>query len=264
MLTTGTTTVTDSVTLGDAITATTLKPTIDAISANAIRQPKGQWTVDPAADYERLSAIHAACLWMLFGPEVSYKAYPGILGSQVDYLDTMPHFDVARRLSRIPPGWFKIGKSCDVPKCARYTGHAGKTWVWVMPPDSESFAEFSLALLDIDSLDLALSVYSNPILVVPTTTVTTKIPTPGVAGNAAAISSTEWRVVKKEYKTTIENEIQKANANKKPVDLTCGTVASVHRPLVWHCALLPRQPRRPTRPTKRQHRYRSQRPIETR
>lgn len=220
VLAAGVTTVTDSVTIGDVISATTSKPTIDAFSVNATRQPKGQWTVDPAAEYERLEALHAACIWMLFGPQVAFNAYPEILGDQSYYLDTKPHFGVSARLSKLPPTWFKCGRSCDVPKCARYTGHAGKTWVWVMPEDSEAFAQFSLALLDIASLDLNYSVYSMPILVSLNTTVATKIPDSTVKTNAVTITTSEWRVVKREYKPVIEHAIQQSMASGQPVNLT--------------------------------------------
>lgn len=216
----GATTVTDSLGLSQTITAAPRAYTKEAFSGTAYRQPKGQWTVDPSAEYERLEALHAACLWVLFGPERATRESPEILGYQAEYLDTEPHFGVEGRLAKIPPGWVHVGRGTDVPKCARYKGHTGKTWVWVMPEDAEAFAQFTLVLLDIATLDLTFSVHSMPIIAELTTVMPTKIPAVGDNTKAVTVNTTERRYVKKEYKAAIEKAIQESMATGQPLALS--------------------------------------------
>lgn len=220
LLTWGATTVTDSFTLAHTVTPAPFLYTKEAFAGTVFREPKGQWTVDPAAEYERLEALHAACLWVLFGPDRAHSRYPEILGSQYEYLNTNPHFDVEKQLAQIPPGWLHVGKLKDVPPCARYKGHKGETWVWVMPNDAESFAQFTLVLLDIATLELTYSVNSTPIVVVLTTISPTKIPDVADRTKAVVITTSEQRYVKKEYKEVIEKEIQKSMETGNPVALT--------------------------------------------
>jgi hypothetical protein len=48
-------------------------------------------------------------------------------------------------------GWFAVGKRCDVPKDARYIGHCGDTYAWVLPGQEQGLADFALVILDITS-----------------------------------------------------------------------------------------------------------------
>lgn len=207
----GITTITDSATLNFTDTWAPFKYLLYNLGFTVSASPKGQWTVDPTVEYQQLQAMHAACLWALFGPECAARAYPtGILGDPQQYLDGKPHFGVEKRLSTLRPGWVQIGRLQDVPHCARFKAHKGKTWVWVMPQDSESFAQFTLVLQDIATLDAAI-IASPPILVQLTTVQTTSLPDPtaGPGGNKnVAIKSLEIRAVKKEYKELIEKAIQ--------------------------------------------------------
>jgi len=172
----GITSVTDSVTLSDISTWTLLKYVLKTLGFTASTSPKGQWTVDPSGEYQQLEAIHAACLWALFGPERAWRAYPtGILGDPNNYLDGKPHFAVEERLAKTRLGWIHYGSLQEMPSCARHKGHKGNTWVWVMPEDSESFAQFTLVLQDIATLDPPLFA-SPPILAVLTTSVVTDLP----------------------------------------------------------------------------------------
>jgi hypothetical protein len=205
----GITTVTDAVTLNQVSTWAPLKYTVQNLGLTASVQPKGQITADPTAEYQQLEALHASCLWALFGPERACTAHPGILGDPRQYLDGKPHFAVEARLKRTRPGWIQCGRLKDVPPEVRFKGHNGNTWVWVMPEDSESFAQFTLALQDIATLDPTV-IASPPLLVQLTTHEFTKIKdlTSDTGNKIVTISTPEHpRAVKTEYREVIENDI---------------------------------------------------------
>jgi len=71
----------------------------------------------------------------------------------------MPSLSIARRfdplwdshLEAMNPGWFSVGKKCDVPKDACYVGQCGKTYIWVMRDGMDSLTKVTLAILDIAS-----------------------------------------------------------------------------------------------------------------
>jgi len=146
----GITTVTDSVALNEHSFWAPFKYTLETLGLTAIRIPNGLWTMDPAAEFEQLEAMHAACLWAICGPEAAWRAYPtGILGDPREYLDGKPHFGVEKRLMKTRPNWIHCGRLKDVPARALYKAQKGRTWIWVMPEDSESFSQFTLVLQDI-------------------------------------------------------------------------------------------------------------------
>jgi hypothetical protein len=207
----GIATVTDSATINVTSTWAPFKRTLDNLGVTATTSPKGQWTVDPTVEYQQLEAMQAACLWALFGPEYAAQVYPtGILGDPQRYLDGKAHFGVEKRLAALRPGWVQRGRLQDVPSCARYKEHKGKTWIWVMPQDSESFAQFTLALQDIATLDPTI-IAPPPLLVHLTTNVQTSLLDPtGEAGKPKklVIGTTETRAVKPEYREMIEKAIQ--------------------------------------------------------
>jgi hypothetical protein len=195
---------------------------LESLGVTAFRSPKGQWTVDPIVEYERLTAVHCACLWVLYGQAKAWDACPEILGDTEQYFNDKPHFGVASRLEKLPQGWVHCGCLEDVPPCARYKGHCGHTWVWVMPEDSESFAQFTLVLQDIATLDQS-SIYSPPLLVTLTTSRRTELPdlSGDPAKNVEPISFQEVRAVKLEYRKEIEEAIRKAMNNpNEPVNLS--------------------------------------------
>jgi hypothetical protein len=203
----GVTSVTDSLTLGHTITAAPAAFTKEALALTGSRSPKGQWTVDPAVEYERLEALQAACWWAIFGAEKARPAYSYILGDPKVLLDNKPHFGVEERLAKIPPGWVKLGRRQDVPPCTRYKAHRGDTWVWVMPEDTESFAQFTLVLEDIATLDPTV-ITASPLLVQLTTYEMTKLPDTSDKSKFVTIGTSEIRAVKLDHKKTIENAIQ--------------------------------------------------------
>lgn len=52
----------------------------------------------------------------------------------------------------VPSGWFHVGVEGQVPDAARYVGHSGAVWVWVMPDDVGDLSRFTLAMLFITKL----------------------------------------------------------------------------------------------------------------
>jgi len=52
-------------------------------------------------------------------------------------------------LVALKPGWLGSGRERDIPKTAAYVGQYGKTYVWVMPKDTELLTRLTLAILDI-------------------------------------------------------------------------------------------------------------------
>jgi hypothetical protein len=208
-------------TINPAYTATWApgKATAHAIGITGSRSPRGLWTVDPMADYERLEAFRAACLWILFGPERAWAIHPEILGDAQDYLNQRPHFGVASRLAKLPPGWLHVGAHKDIPARACYKSHWGKTWVWVLPEDAEAFAQFVLVFQDIATIDLNI-VYSPPLVVQVTTSEVTKLPDPTDPIKAVTISTTEPRAVKVAYRDFINKAIQASLESGQPAALT--------------------------------------------
>jgi hypothetical protein len=214
----GVTTVTDAVSLGHTVTWAAGIATLESLALTASRTPKGQWTVDPAVEYERLEAFQAACWWVLFGDETGRIAYEQILGDPTVLLDNKPHFGVDWRLQRIQPGWLGIGHKADVPRCARYTGNCGNTWVWVMPDRTDAFAAFTLALQDIATLDPTI-ITAPPILVQVTVNEITRLPDLADKAKNATIATNEIRAVKPQYQSTMDGAIQRGLLTGK-VDLT--------------------------------------------
>lgn len=49
----------------------------------------------------------------------------------------------------LKPGWTGSGPKREIPKTAAYVGQYGKTYVWVMPKDTELLTRLTLAILDI-------------------------------------------------------------------------------------------------------------------
>jgi hypothetical protein len=131
-----------------------------------MHSPQLQWTIDPVADYQQLLAMRAACRWILNGPEHADDESPGILNSPLLDPSPGPHFGVAERLARMPAGWVHTGGLKDVPLAARYKGHCGSTWAWVMPDGTDGLADFILVLHDIATLDLNGAAATAPPLLV--------------------------------------------------------------------------------------------------
>ena len=139
------------------------------------------------------------------------RAYPWILADPGDFPDGKPHFAVEERLARTRAGWVHCGRLIDVPACAKHKAHRGNTWVWVMPEDSESLAQFTLALQDIATLDPTL-IARPPLLVQLTTYDITQLPDlsaeAGKKKNVMITTPEHPRAVKQEYRELIEERIR--------------------------------------------------------
>jgi hypothetical protein len=125
-----------------------------SISATVARNPKVQWTIASVADYTQLQAMRCACQWAVYGPEVACANCGGILSDPQTDPSPGPHFGVANRLARIPPGWLHHGNQRP-PHNAFYKARYSDTWVWVLPEDIDKLNEFILVLLDIGTLNLS-------------------------------------------------------------------------------------------------------------
>lgn len=215
----GVTTFTDSGSISQTVTWAPLAFTLETLNLSGYRQPKPQWTFDPTVDYERLQAMHAACLWAVCGEARSKAQYPAILGRQEDFLDQKPHFAVEYRLQQIQPGWLHVGCAKDVPSCVRYKAHKDDTWVWVMPADHEAFAQFTLTLQDIATQDVP-AFYSPPIVMLLTTSYVTKVLDPNDKTKATTINTTEYRTLKPQYKLEIEKLLQSSLTTGNAIKLT--------------------------------------------
>jgi hypothetical protein len=114
----------------------------------------GNWTLDPINAPEKLEAIRAACRWVIYDREFALRDAPGLLASPAQAPWPGRHFGVADRLDRLPKGWVHVGPRSQVPATARYRGHCGETWVWVMPADTKPLADFNLVLQEIARIDI--------------------------------------------------------------------------------------------------------------
>lgn len=125
---------------------------IGSIAANPSvnRQLSQNWVLDPIVAPEKLEAIRAACQWAIGGPD---RVYPGSRSLLIRPDQAPPgpdrHFGVAERLAQLPPDWLCVGRMEDVPPCACYKAHCGKTWVWVTPTGMKGLVDFTLIIQDI-------------------------------------------------------------------------------------------------------------------
>jgi hypothetical protein len=212
----GITRVTDAVTLSATTSWTRVVNgfAMQSLLGNANRSPLGTWIVDSVGDFERLEAMRCACQWALRGR----AQCPGnceILEDPQQFPDGKPHFGVAERLSRLPPGWVQFGRAADVPRNACYKGHCGHTWVWVTPEFAESFAQFELAIFDIALLDYQ-TIYLPRLLVTLVRDDFTNVKDVTDPKKNQAISVQEVRAIKPAYRQVIEDVLRKAMRGETP------------------------------------------------
>jgi hypothetical protein len=205
---------------------------MDTFTLSASRAPMGQWTVDPVVAAVQLSALRAACRWVVSGPESAWNESPGLLlDPATDYAPLQPHFGVADKLARLPPNWLHVSSRVEVPKNALYKGHCGETWVWVLPEDEQYFSEFILILHDIATIHPDIAVYSSPLIVIITrqspaflntsvsaTTPATTMLSAASTDSADSFSLSEPMPTPEMLNSTLVKS--KANPNTKPNDKT--------------------------------------------
>jgi hypothetical protein len=195
----------------------------ESFALSLSRSPMGQWTVDPVASFSQLEALRAACRWAVFGPDAAWQESPGLLLDPVtSYSPLEPRFGVASRLAQLPPGWVHVGCKNDVPKCAAFSGHCGKTYIWIMPSERWAFFDFMLVLHDIATINPDVGVYSQALIV----TIARKFPAPNGCVPSAPNSPTttiefdEYRVVRPEYRQWIECKLAEARSSGNCVKIT--------------------------------------------
>lgn len=216
----GITTILDNINPGYMVTWKPGNSPAHQVGGTFSRSPRGIWTVDPIVDFERLQALHAVCLWALFGPGRAFERHGEILGDAREYLNQKPHFGVATRLAKLPPpGWVHVGGHRDVPPTACYKTHCGDTWIWIMPEHAEAFAQLVLVFQDIATLDTNI-MYAPPLVVQLTTNEVTRLKDPSDPGKAVTISTTESRAVKPAYRDLINQALRTSLETGKPVALT--------------------------------------------
>jgi hypothetical protein len=149
----GTAEITDTASI---TSTTTLGPTMPAqsIASPFTRVVLGNWTLDPINAPEKLEAIRCACRWVIYGRESACNDCVGLLETPENAPCPGRHFGVADRLERLPRGWLCVGHLHDVPIKCCYKAHCGDKWVWVMPDNVQSLADFNLILQDIARVDI--------------------------------------------------------------------------------------------------------------
>jgi hypothetical protein len=138
----------------------------ETLTGVAKRSPDLQWTLAPVASKPQLEAIRYACLWQLYGPPPDDSEAMSLLRAPMYGEYNGYHVGAADQLRRIPPGWLHVGSKKDVPRCACYSAHSGHTYVWVTPDGMSSLSEFTLAILDIATLDPSALALQPPLVAV--------------------------------------------------------------------------------------------------
>lgn len=59
---------------------------------------------------------------------------------------------IERELLDIAPGWYRVGRWCDVPRRARFVGCHDKIWVWVEPAHQDELTRFTLTVMKLGTL----------------------------------------------------------------------------------------------------------------
>jgi hypothetical protein len=55
-------------------------------------------------------------------------------------------------LEAMRPGWYGVGRRCDVPRCAAFVGHYGHRYAWVTAEGVDALSRLSLAILDLATI----------------------------------------------------------------------------------------------------------------
>jgi hypothetical protein len=55
-------------------------------------------------------------------------------------------------LDAMRPGWYGVGRRCDVPRCAVYVGRYGHRYVWVTAEGVDPLTRLTLAILDLATI----------------------------------------------------------------------------------------------------------------
>jgi hypothetical protein len=165
------------------------------LSVVGTHSPELNWTIAPVVAEPNLEALKYACLWVLRGrpPEGSREMEllreprpDDVYGCHAGTRSPGFHFDVARQLDELPPGWLGIGCRRDVPSNACYKAHCCDTYVWVTPDGLAGLSQFTLVVLDI------ATVYPQS-LVLPQPKAKVDLTIPNAPDNSNKITE-QWQV----------------------------------------------------------------------
>jgi hypothetical protein len=116
----------------------------EVLSAMGQRSIRENWTLTPLHDPERLLTMR--CVYHIMLGQ----------GSISDDCDKEIHrFRLENELGKIPPGWYHLGKKCDVPPCACFVGRYCDNYAWVAADGIEGLTRLSMVILDIATVDLS-------------------------------------------------------------------------------------------------------------
>jgi hypothetical protein len=138
----GTTQVEDQANPNGSLTWDPYGLTLEMLGMSATRALTGEWDVSPVTDPDKLHAMRCVYHWV---------SNPADSGDEC--AETLRFFKVGHELKRVTPGWFSVGRKCDVPKGACYVAHCGGTYVWVNPGGLDSFTWVTMAIMDIATVD---------------------------------------------------------------------------------------------------------------
>jgi hypothetical protein len=127
-------------------TATMTKFQSGVVDAFGQRNVTQTWTLDPVTSPEKMRAIRACCLWVLYGKQSIPPADFPLLTKYQDGMLPGHYFDVEEELANIPHGWLKQGCLTDLPKHAAYHAHYGVRCVWVCESGVDDLSKFCLVV----------------------------------------------------------------------------------------------------------------------
>jgi hypothetical protein len=115
-----------------------------AIGLNGSRALQENWTLDSVKEPEKLLAMRCA-----------YHHAMRLQGcDDAECSEILEYFHATDSLAKISPGWYYLGRKCDVPKDACYEAHCGKQHIWVTKDGLEGLTQLTLTLLNIATADL--------------------------------------------------------------------------------------------------------------
>lgn len=142
---------------GQQITTITWPRVFGAQAVNPMlnRQISQNWVLDTITSPEKVEAMRAACRWAIEGPEhIDKEGMSLLIRPELAEPGTERHFGGADKLAQLSPGWLGVGGARDVPLCACYKAHSGKTWVWVTADGMKGLTDFTLIIQDIARISI--------------------------------------------------------------------------------------------------------------
>ncbi|HZZ29376.1 MAG TPA: hypothetical protein VFE46_15370 [Pirellulales bacterium] len=116
----------------------------EVFTPSAVRHWNGNWKLDPICGGARLDAMRVVYQYAVGVRQLGDPTQAACCKFLHD------DFCIDCSESLIPrPGWFSVGRKCDVPKCAKFVGSHCDKYVWVLPGGEDSFSRLTLTILAI-------------------------------------------------------------------------------------------------------------------